>query len=81
MGDGDGDLHVGDEVFEGELGGFVEDLSAAGVAVLIADLFESLMMTRRSFFSEARMDSSSAMLSRTALNSFRSSSIDNWVRR
>jgi hypothetical protein len=42
IGDGDGDLLVGDKVFEGELGGFVEDLSAAGIAVLVADLFEFL---------------------------------------
>jgi len=33
VGDGDGDLLVHDEVFEAELGGFVEDLGAAGVAV------------------------------------------------
>ena len=38
VGDGDGDLLVGDEVFEVELGGLVEDLGAAGVAVLVADL-------------------------------------------
>ena len=42
VGDGDGDLLVGDEVFEGELGGLVEDLGAALVAVLVADLFELL---------------------------------------
>ena len=42
VGDGDGDLLVGDEVFEGEIGGFVEDDGAAGVAVLVADLFEFL---------------------------------------
>ena len=37
VGDGDGDLLVGDEVFEAELGGFVEDEGAAGVAVLFLD--------------------------------------------
>ena len=37
VGDGDGDLLVGDEVFEAELGGLVEDGGAAGVAVLVAD--------------------------------------------
>jgi hypothetical protein len=42
VGDGDGDLLVGDEVFEGELGGLVEDGGAAGVAVLVADVFELL---------------------------------------
>ena len=42
VGDGDGDLLVGDEVFEAELGGLVEDLGAAGVAVLVADLGELL---------------------------------------
>ena len=40
--DGDGDLLVGDEVFELEVGGFVEDLGAAGVAVLVLDVFELL---------------------------------------
>ena len=40
VGDGDGDLLVGDEVFEGELGGLVEDGGAAGVAVLVADVGE-----------------------------------------
>ena len=42
VGDGDGDLLVGDEVFEGELGGLVDDDGAAGVAVLVADVFELL---------------------------------------
>ena len=42
VGDGDGDLLVGDEVFEGELGGLVDDLGAACVAVLVADVFELL---------------------------------------
>ena len=40
--DGDGDLLVGDEVFELELGGLVEDLGAALVAVILADGFEFL---------------------------------------
>jgi len=40
VGDGDGDLLVGDEVFELEVGGFVEDLGAADVAVFVADLGE-----------------------------------------
>ena len=40
VGDGDGDLLVGDEVFEGEFGCFVDDLSAARVAVAGADVFE-----------------------------------------
>ncbi len=40
VGDGYGDLLVGDEVFELELGGLVDDLGAAGVAVLVADLGE-----------------------------------------
>ena len=42
VGDGDGDLLVGDEVFELELGGLVDDLGAAGVAVLVANLGELL---------------------------------------
>jgi hypothetical protein len=42
VGDGDRYLLVGDEVFEGELGGLVEDDGAAGVAVLVADVFELL---------------------------------------
>ncbi len=42
VGDGDGDLLVGDEVFELQLGGLVEDLRAALVAVLLADFFELL---------------------------------------
>ena len=40
--DGDGDLLVGDEVFELQLGGLVDDLGAARVAVLVADFFEFL---------------------------------------
>jgi hypothetical protein len=42
VGDGDGDLLVGDEVFQAKLGGLVEDLGAAGVAVLVANLGELL---------------------------------------
>ena len=42
VGDGDGDLLVGDEVFQAKLGGLVEDLGAAGVAVLVADVGEFL---------------------------------------
>ncbi len=42
VGDGDGDLLVGDEVFELKLGGLVDDLGAALVAVLVANLFEFL---------------------------------------
>ncbi len=40
VGDGDGDLLVGDEVFELEFGGLVDDLGAAGVAVLGANFGE-----------------------------------------
>ena len=40
--DGNGDLLVGDEVFELKLGGLVDDLGAACVAVLVANLFEFL---------------------------------------
>ncbi len=40
VGDGDGDLLVGDEVFELKLGGLVNDDGAAGVAVLVANLGE-----------------------------------------
>ena len=40
MRDGDGDLLVCDEVFQLQLGGFVDDDGAADVAVLVADLFE-----------------------------------------
>ena len=39
------------------------------------------MMTLRSFFSEPRIDSYSAMLSRTCFNSFEISSIESLVRR
>ena len=42
MGDRDGDLLVGDEVFKLDLGGLVDDLGAALVAVLVADVFEFL---------------------------------------
>ena len=42
MRNGDGDLFVGDEVFELELGGLVDDLGAALVAVILADGFEFL---------------------------------------
>ena len=42
VGDGDGDLLVGDEVFELKLGGLVDDDGAARVAVLVADLGELL---------------------------------------
>ena len=36
--DGNGDLLVGDEVFKLKLGGLVDDLGAALVAVLVANL-------------------------------------------
>ena len=42
MRDGDGDLLVGDQVFQFDLGGFVQDLGAAVVAVLLADFFQLL---------------------------------------
>ncbi len=42
MADGDRDLLVGDEVFELQLGGLVDDLRAARVAVLVANLFQLL---------------------------------------
>ena len=42
MADGDGDLLVGDQVFELQLGGLVDDLRAARVAVLVADFFKFL---------------------------------------
>ena len=38
--DGDGNLLVGDEVFQLQLGGFIDDLGAAHVAVLVADFRE-----------------------------------------
>ncbi len=38
----DRDLLVGDQVFKLQLGGFVDNLRAARVAVLVADLFEFL---------------------------------------
>src|SRR6185369_7712150 len=50
VGDGDGDLLVGDEVFELDLGGLVDDLGAASVAVLVADLFELLDDDAAEFF-------------------------------
>ncbi len=40
--DRDGNLLVGDQVFELQLGGLVDDLRAARVAVLVANLFEFL---------------------------------------
>ncbi len=40
--DRDGNLLVGDEVFELKLGGLVDDLRAARVAVLVANFFEFL---------------------------------------
>ncbi len=42
MADGDGNLLVGDEVFELKLGALVDDLGAARVAVLVANFFEFL---------------------------------------
>ena len=40
MRDGDGDLLIGDEVFQLDLSCFVEDLGAALVAIVLADLFQ-----------------------------------------
>ena len=48
--DGDGDLLVGDEVFELEFGGLVDDLRAALVAVAVADVFEFLDDDRAELF-------------------------------
>ena len=42
MGNSDGDLFVGDQVFQLQLGGLVEDLGAALVAELLARCFELL---------------------------------------
>ncbi len=39
---GDRDLLVGDQVFQLQLRGFVQDAGATGIAVLVADLFELL---------------------------------------
>ncbi len=40
LGDGDRHVFVGDQVFDRELGAFVDDLSAARVAKLLLDLFQ-----------------------------------------
>ncbi len=40
IGDGDGDLLVGDEIFELKFGGLVDDDGAADVAILVANLSE-----------------------------------------
>ena len=42
MADGDGDLLVGDKVFHLQLGALVDDLGAAGIAILVADFFQFL---------------------------------------
>ena len=42
MGDGDGDLLVGNEVFKLEFGALVDDLGAARVAIFVADFFKLL---------------------------------------
>ncbi len=79
--DGDGDLLVGDEVFELELGGLVDDLGAAGVAVLVADLGELFDDDFAELRGGGEDDSNSVMLSRTSASSLRSSSMESWVRR
>ena len=48
--DGDGDLLVGDEVFKLNLGALVDDLGAALVAVLVADVFKLLDDDRAQLF-------------------------------
>ena len=82
VGDGDGDLLVGDEVFELKLGGLVEDLGAAGIAVLVADLFElldddaaELLVARRGWTRTRRCCRGPRQ------SSLRSSSMESWVRR
>ena len=60
----DGDLLVGDQVFELQLGDLIDDLRAARVAVLVANLFEFLDDDRAQLRSLARMDSYSAIFSR-----------------
>jgi hypothetical protein len=40
MAHGDGHLLVGDEVFELKLGRLIDNLGAAGIAVLVANLLE-----------------------------------------
>ena len=68
--DGDGDLLVGDEVFELDLGGFVFDPVRRSSPYSFLTSSSSLTMTLRSFFSEPRMDSNSAMLSRVTVQLF-----------
>ena len=82
MGDGDGDLLVGDQVFQLDLGGFVDDLGAALVAdTALCTSSSSFTITPRSFLSVARIDSYSAIFSRISSSSFRISSVESWVRR
>ena len=52
--DRDGDLLVGDEVFKLQLGALVDDLGAALVAVLVADVFKLLDDDRAQFLLAAQ---------------------------
>jgi hypothetical protein len=79
--DRDGNLLVGDQVFKLQLGALVDDLRAARVAVLVANLFELLDDDRAQLLSLARIDSYSAMRSRTCFNSLSNSSMESCVRR
>ena len=82
MADGDGDLLVGDEVFELKLGALVDDLGAALVAVLVADVFELLDDDARAAFSRWRGWIRTRRSCRgLRLSSLRSSSTESWVRR
>jgi hypothetical protein len=81
MAHGDGDLLVGDQVFKLQLGALVDDLRAARVAVLVANLFELLDDDGAQLGSLARIDSYSAIFSRTCFSSLSSSSMESCVRR
>ena len=82
VGDGDGDLLVGDEVFEGELGGLVDDDGAACVAVLVADVFELLDDDAAEFFLAGEDGFVLGdVVADDCLSSLKSSSMESCVRR
>ena len=82
MGNSDGDLFVGDQVFQLQLGRLIENLRAPRIAVLVANLFQLLDdHARAALLREARIDSYSAIRSRTSLSSLSISSIESCVRR
>ena len=81
MRNSDGYLFIGDQVFQLQFGGLVEDLGAARVAEFLAGASSSLRIRERSFGSLPECLSYSAIRSRTSASTLRISSVESWVRR